>query len=75
MNSFEIGILDFIREQFACNFFDWFFPLITKFADHGIGWIITAIILLCFILILGSMVRRRRLFSISKLQSKLRKVR
>ena len=48
MNSFEIGILDFIREHFTCNFFDWFFPLITKFADHGIGWIITAIILLCF---------------------------
>lgn len=48
MNSFEIGILDFIREHFTCNFFDWFFPLITRFADHGMGWIITAVILLCF---------------------------
>lgn len=48
MNSFEIGILDFIREHLSCTFLDWFFSVITRFADHGIGWIITAIILLCF---------------------------
>ncbi len=48
MNSFEIGILDFIRENLSCAVLDWFFPTITRFADHGIGWIITAIVLLCF---------------------------
>ncbi len=48
MNSFEIEILDFIRESLSCRFFDVFFSTITRFADHGIGWIITAILLICF---------------------------
>ena len=48
MNSFEIGILDFIRETFSTRFLDVFFSTITRFADHGIGWIIVAILLIAF---------------------------
>ncbi len=48
MNEFEIRILDFIREHFSCGFLDFFFKTITKFSDSGIGWIILAVVLLCF---------------------------
>ena len=48
MNSFEIEILEFIRQNLSCGFLDTFFSVITRFADHGIGWIIVAVILLCF---------------------------
>ena len=48
MNSFEIGILDFIRETFSTRFLDVFFSTITRFADHGIGWIIVAVLLIAF---------------------------
>lgn len=48
LNQFEIGILDFIRENFSCKFLDCFFISITKLSDKGIFWIILAIVLLCF---------------------------
>ncbi len=48
MNSFEIGILDFIRETFSTRFLDVFFSTITRFADHGIGWIVLSVLLIAF---------------------------
>ena len=48
MNEFEIKILDFIRERFACPFLDAVIPLITSLANGGIIWIITAVLLLIF---------------------------
>ncbi len=47
LNSFEIPILDAIG-NIKCGFFDAFFPVITRFADKGIGWIAIAVILLLF---------------------------
>ncbi len=48
LNNFEIGILESLQSIFKCGFLDFFFPLITKFADSGIGWIIVALLLLLF---------------------------
>ncbi len=48
LNQFEIGILDFIRENFSCKFLDYFFVGITRLSDKGIFWIILALVLLCF---------------------------
>ena len=48
MNEFEIKILDFIRERFACPFLDAVIPLITSLANGGIIWIIAAVLLLIF---------------------------
>ena len=47
LNSFEIPILDAIS-NIKCGFFDTFFPVITRFADKGIGWIAISVILLLF---------------------------
>ena len=46
MNGFEIGILDFIRDTFSTRFLDVFFSTVTRFADHGIGWIILSVLLI-----------------------------
>lgn len=48
MNEFEIKILDFIRERFACPFLDAVMPVITSLANGGIIWIIAAVLLLIF---------------------------
>ena len=48
LNEFEIKILDFIRERFACPFLDAVMPLITSLANGGIIWIIAAVLLLIF---------------------------
>ncbi len=48
LNQFEIGILDAIQSAFKCEFLDGFLSFITRFADHGIGWIIVAILLILF---------------------------
>ncbi len=48
MNEFEIKILNFINETFSCAFLDGFFKGITKFSDSGMGWIVLAIVLMCF---------------------------
>lgn len=48
LNLFEIGILDWIQEVFRCAFLDWFFPLVTRLGDHGLFWILIAVVLLCF---------------------------
>lgn len=48
LNQFEAGILQGIHNIFGCSFLDSTLSFITKFADHGIGWIIVAVVLLCF---------------------------
>ncbi|MBE6538275.1 MAG: phosphatase PAP2 family protein [Ruminococcaceae bacterium] len=48
LNQFEAGILEGIHNIFGCGFLDRTLSFITKFADHGIGWIIVALVLLCF---------------------------
>ena len=48
LNQFEIEILDFIQSVFKCPFFDFLMPILTRFADSGIGWIVVALVLLCF---------------------------
>lgn len=48
MNNFEIGILDFIRDTFACSFLDTVMPIISLFGDKGIFWIAVAVLLIIF---------------------------
>lgn len=48
LNNFELGILDFIRDNLSCSFLDKVMPVITSLADAGIFWIIVAVIMLCF---------------------------
>ena len=48
LNSLELPILHAIQDALSCSFLDTFFSLITKLGDHGIFWIITALVLLCF---------------------------
>lgn len=48
LNLIEVGILDWIQDVFQCAFLDWFFPLVTKLGDHGLFWILLAVLLLCF---------------------------
>ena len=45
MNVFELQILDFIRNTFACPVLDFLMPLITKLGDHGIFCIAVALLL------------------------------
>ncbi|MFQ8954211.1 MAG: hypothetical protein ACLR56_15115 [Oscillospiraceae bacterium] len=44
MNDFEIGILNFIHDTFACPFLDRVMPIITLFGDKGIFWIAAALL-------------------------------
>ncbi len=46
LNTFEIGILDFIRETFSCAFLDVFMPFITMFGEDGIFFIALAVVML-----------------------------
>lgn len=46
MNDFEIGILNFIHDTFACPFLDKVMPIITLFGDKGIFWIAAALLLI-----------------------------
>ena len=48
MNEFELNILDWIQGTFRCDFLDWFFPIITKFGDGGIFWILVSLVFLFF---------------------------
>jgi len=48
LNSFEIGILDFIAEHFGCKFLDIVMPIITMLGDGGVFWITIAVIMLFF---------------------------
>lgn len=48
LNNAELGVLNWIQDVFQCEFFDWFFPLVTKLGDHGIFWIAVAAVLLLF---------------------------
>lgn len=47
INTWELGILQWIQEHLQCGFLDWFMPVVTRFADSGIGWILLAAVLLC----------------------------
>ena len=47
MLDFELNILDFIQDTFACPLLDKIMPVITVFGDHGIFWMaLTAILLI-----------------------------
>lgn len=46
--NLDFAILDWIIENLWCPFLDWFMPLITRLGDHGIFWIVVAVILLFF---------------------------
>ncbi len=46
LNTFEIGILDFIQQTFKCGFLDVFMPFITMFGEDGIFFIALAAVLL-----------------------------
>lgn len=48
LNNFELGFLDFIRDNIACPFLDKVMPIITSLADAGIFWIVIAVVMLCF---------------------------
>lgn len=47
MNLFELKILDGIHNIFSCSFLDWLMPIITRFGDGGVFWILVAALLLC----------------------------
>ncbi len=48
LNTYEIPILNFIQENFKCEFLDNVLPHITRWADGGFIWILAAIVLLFF---------------------------
>ncbi len=48
LNPFELPVLDWIRNYIANPVLDVIMPIITHFCEDGIGWIILAVILLCF---------------------------
>lgn len=47
LNQFEIGWLDAIQ-NLKCGLLDAVLPVVTAFADHGLGWIAVAVLLLFF---------------------------
>lgn len=47
LNQMELPILDAIQ-SIRCGFLDAVLPIVTAFADHGIGWIVVAVLLLLF---------------------------
>lgn len=47
LNQFELGLLDGIQ-NLKCGFLDVVLPVITAFADHGLGWIAVAVLFLIF---------------------------
>ena len=46
--AIEISVLDWISEYLHCVFLDYLMPVITHLGDHGLLWILLAIVLLCF---------------------------
>ena len=46
--SFDLPVLDWIRENLACEFLDTLMPIITLFGDGGVFWIAVAVLLLIF---------------------------
>ncbi len=48
ITKIDFRILDFIQENFRCEFLDKFLSLITKLGDHGTVPIIVAVVLLIF---------------------------
>lgn len=48
MLDFELGILNFIQDKFACPLLDKVMPVISVFGDHGIFWMALTAVLLIF---------------------------
>lgn len=48
LNTFEIGILDFIQDHLGCAFLDKAMPIVTLLAEGGIFWITVAVAMLFF---------------------------
>ncbi len=46
--AIDFSILHWIMDNLWCPFLDWFMPLITRLGDHGLFWIVVALILLVF---------------------------
>lgn len=44
---FDLPILEWIAANIRCDFMDAVMPVITKFGDGGIFWILVAVVLLC----------------------------
>lgn len=47
-DTFDLGILTFLRENITCPFLSGFFSLITHLGDAGLFWIALAVVLLIF---------------------------
>lgn len=47
MNEAELLILNWIQQHLQCAFLDTVMPIITRFGDEGIFWIIVAVVLIC----------------------------
>ncbi len=48
MNQFEIGILDFLRENLSCKALDFLMPVVTALGNGGIFFIAVAVFFLFF---------------------------
>lgn len=48
LNQFEIGILDFLRENLSSKLLDFLMPIITSLGNGGIFWIALAVFFLLF---------------------------
>jgi len=46
LNFYELQFLDWIQENLNHPFLDWLMPVISAFANNGLGWIFIAVILL-----------------------------
>ena len=47
MNVFELNVLYWIQEVFACPFLDWLMPPLSALSAHGEIWILLALVLVC----------------------------
>ena len=45
MNVFELNVLYWIQEVFACPFLDWLMPPLSALSAHGEIWILLALVL------------------------------
>lgn len=48
IQNIDFAVIDFIQEHIRCAFLDTVLPIITNFAEAGIGWIALAVLLLFF---------------------------
>lgn len=45
--NFDLPILEWIAANVKCSFLDGVMPIVTKFGDGGVFWILVAVVLLC----------------------------